>query len=144
MNTTLPAHAPQAGTDGGDWRARARCRGSDTEKFFGIDRTSIDAAKFVCRHCPVLEPCRSWALEHSDDFGVFGGLSGQERRQIRLGTPGRRGARERQQPGARTLTAAQIDAIRRDPRSSYAVSGDYGVSATTVQQIRRHQVGAAA
>lgn len=35
------------------------------------------------------------------------------------------------------LTIEQVDEIRRDTRSSYAVGADYGVSHTTIQRIRR-------
>lgn len=50
-------------------------------------------------------------------------------------------AKERSRSGERNpraeLTAGDVEAIRRDGRSSYAVSQDYPVSARTVRKIRQ-------
>jgi hypothetical protein len=42
-------------------------------------------AKAICRACPVLKACRSWALGPSgmNMTGIIGGLSEGDRRQIR-------------------------------------------------------------
>jgi WhiB family redox-sensing transcriptional regulator len=39
-------------------------------------------AKEVCRRCPVIEPCRRHALAVQEPYGVWGGLSEDERQQI--------------------------------------------------------------
>lgn len=78
-----------------DWRHRAACRDEDPELFFPIGTTGpaefqTDQAKAVCRRCPVVEDCLSWAMETGQDSGVWGGLSEDERRALK-----RRGARLR-------------------------------------------------
>ncbi|MGI5485099.1 WhiB family transcriptional regulator [Streptomyces lavendofoliae] len=74
-----------------DWRHRASCRAEDPELFFPIGTTGpallqIEEAKAVCRRCPVLEQCLTWALESGQDDGVWGGLSEDERRALKRRT----------------------------------------------------------
>ena len=71
-----------------DWRHEAACRDEDPELFFPIGNTGpalmqIEEAKAVCRRCPVVEACLTWALESGQDAGVWGGLSEDERRALR-------------------------------------------------------------
>jgi WhiB family transcriptional regulator, redox-sensing transcriptional regulator len=78
-----------------DWRDRAACLEADPELFFPIGNTGpaimqIEEAKAVCRTCPVIDTCLKWALEIGQDAGVWGGLSGDERRALK-----RRNARAR-------------------------------------------------
>jgi WhiB family transcriptional regulator, redox-sensing transcriptional regulator len=71
-----------------DWRDRAACRGADTDLFFP-DRATGSALphyrkiKLMCRDCPVRVLCLDWALEHGVDFGIWGGLTEDERRALR-------------------------------------------------------------
>ncbi len=70
------------------WRAVALCRDTDPELFFPVGTTGpaldqIAAAKAVCMQCAAREPCLEFALESNQDSGVWGGLSEEERRQIR-------------------------------------------------------------
>lgn len=80
---------PRPRTEAWDWQLRAACRGLDSEVFFrpegerGNARARREsAAKAVCRHCPVLEQCRRYALSVRELHGVWGGLSEAERRQL--------------------------------------------------------------
>lgn len=71
-----------------NWRDRSACREEDPELFFPIGNTGpallqIDEAKAVCRRCPVLERCASWALEMGEAYGVWGGMSEADRRRIK-------------------------------------------------------------
>src|SRR5213592_788757 len=55
-----------------DWRHRAVCLDEDPELFFPIGNTGpaimqIEEAKAVCRRCPVISECLSWALESGQD-----------------------------------------------------------------------------
>ncbi|MEU9340290.1 WhiB family transcriptional regulator [Streptomyces sp. NPDC048278] len=45
-------------------------------------------ARAVCRRCPVIEPCAWTAMSGPEAYGVWGGMSEVERRQLRR--PGRR------------------------------------------------------
>lgn len=67
-----------------DFRPRGACRDQDPELFFpvGTDGPALaqaEQAKAVCRRCPVINECLSWALDHQE-YGVAGGLSEVERR----------------------------------------------------------------
>jgi WhiB family transcriptional regulator, redox-sensing transcriptional regulator len=68
----------------------AACRDSDPELFFPIgtgpqDRAQVEAAKAVCAPCLVRTRCLSWALEHAQQYGVWGGLDADERRRMITG-----------------------------------------------------------
>lgn len=65
------------------WVSRAACRDMDTELFYPTRGESVREAKAVCARCPVIEECLEWALAVPEKFGIFGGLSALERRQMR-------------------------------------------------------------
>ncbi|MFG2356847.1 WhiB family transcriptional regulator [Streptomyces sp. NPDC048521] len=72
---------------GADWQARSACGGEDPELFFPIGETGpsllqIEEAKAVCRRCPVVEPCRRWAMESRETHGIWGGTSEADRRLL--------------------------------------------------------------
>jgi WhiB family redox-sensing transcriptional regulator len=78
-----------------DWRERAACINQNPELFFptGITGTALlqlEQAKRVCESCPVREDCLRWAMELGQDYGVWGGVSEEERRSLK-----RRAARKR-------------------------------------------------
>ena len=67
-----------------DWRDQAACRTEHPELFFPSGTTEqarrhLAKAKSVCHRCPVTETCLTWALETSQHYGVWGGLSEDER-----------------------------------------------------------------
>jgi WhiB family redox-sensing transcriptional regulator len=71
-----------------DWRSLAICQDTDPELFFPVGSTGlaldqIAAAKAVCMQCPARPDCLDYALDSNQDSGVWGGLSEDERRQIR-------------------------------------------------------------
>jgi WhiB family transcriptional regulator, redox-sensing transcriptional regulator len=74
-----------------DWRHRAACRDEDPELFFPIGNTGpallqIEEARAVCRRCEVVDTCLQWALESGQDAGVWGAMSGDERRALKRRT----------------------------------------------------------
>ena len=71
-----------------DWRHEALCLDEDPELFFPIGTTGpaatqVEQAKVVCRRCPAVEPCLTWALDTGQDAGVWGGTSEDERRALK-------------------------------------------------------------
>jgi WhiB family redox-sensing transcriptional regulator len=76
----------EARIDQRPWRARSACRGKPAWLFFPQrgDHETVQAAKAVCRTCPVSTECLAANLGERD--GVYGGLSGKERRNQRQGT----------------------------------------------------------
>lgn len=74
--------------DGDAWRERAACRTADPDLFFPIGATGqalvqIEAAKTICRGCPVLDACLHFALSTNQESGVWGATSEEERRKLR-------------------------------------------------------------
>jgi len=70
------------------WQDDAACNTVDPELFFPVGSTGdavpqIDAAKAICRSCPVIGRCLEFALSSRQDFGVWGGLSEDERKSLR-------------------------------------------------------------
>jgi WhiB family redox-sensing transcriptional regulator len=70
------------------WLAYAACRDSDPDLFFadtdvGSVRAQVEAAKKVCRPCPVRGTCLSWALDYGPEAGIWGGTTEEERRRLR-------------------------------------------------------------
>lgn len=74
-----------------DWRHEAACRDEDPELFFPIGNTGpaliqIEEAKRVCRSCTVMDSCLQWAMDTSQEAGVWGGMSEDDRRLARRRT----------------------------------------------------------
>jgi WhiB family redox-sensing transcriptional regulator len=71
-----------------DWQNDAACLSEDPDLFFPIGTTGdavaqIVAAKSICATCPVLSTCLEFALDSRQDYGVWGGLTEDERRSLR-------------------------------------------------------------
>jgi WhiB family redox-sensing transcriptional regulator len=65
-----------------EWMTWALCSEVDPEAFFPEKGGSPKRAKQVCAGCPVREECLSYALDNGIDWGVWGGTTREERRQI--------------------------------------------------------------
>ena len=70
------------------WRNDAACRDTDPSLFFPVGQTGpaiehIKNAKAVCDSCAVQVECLEFALMTNQDAGIWGGLTEDERRQIR-------------------------------------------------------------
>lgn len=72
-----------------NWQLASKCRGMDVEIFFHPaserrrqKQRRIDRAKAICQDCPVLEECRQQALRTREPYGIWGGLSEEERAEI--------------------------------------------------------------
>ena len=49
-----------------------------------FDFATITEAKEICRRCPLVLMCAAYAIENDEHDGVWGGLSPEDRRQLRL------------------------------------------------------------
>ncbi|GAA0585923.1 WhiB family transcriptional regulator [Kribbella sandramycini] len=70
------------------WILQAACQDEDPELFFpigtkGPSLLQIEAAKQVCRYCPVRPDCLQSALDSGLDAGIWGGLTEVERRELK-------------------------------------------------------------
>lgn len=71
------------------WQSEAKCADTNLEIFFlpfasrGETKRKAEAqAKAVCKGCPVINECLAHALRVPEEFGVWGGLSPEERKLI--------------------------------------------------------------
>ena len=72
-----------------EWQYQGACRDLDPEMFFHPDgergprrRNRENAAKAVCASCPVIAACRAHALAVQEPYGIWGGLSEDDRAVI--------------------------------------------------------------
>lgn len=93
-----PITRPAAVSESWEWQLNGACRGADGELFFhpyGEREPSRSrrerAAQAICATCPVLLECRSYALAAREPYGVWGGLTENDRVEILAG-------RERTEP----------------------------------------------
>lgn len=80
---------PGPNADLWDWQLSAACRGVDSSLFFhpegerGAARSSREqSAKEVCSRCPVRTECATHALAVREPYGVWGGLTEDEREEL--------------------------------------------------------------
>jgi WhiB family redox-sensing transcriptional regulator len=64
------------------WASHASCRFADPELFFS-DEGDAGYALRICAGCPVSEECLAWAVATRATYGVWGGTTEEERRQLR-------------------------------------------------------------
>lgn len=59
------------------------CRHHDVDTFFPGrgDMHGIARAISICRGCSVTEICLNYALESNEPFGIWGGMTGKQRRR---------------------------------------------------------------
>lgn len=74
------------------WQMVGSCRSLGSETFFHPEgergsarRNRATAAKSVCGGCPVLRQCREHALAVREPYGVWGGLTEEERQAVYAG-----------------------------------------------------------
>lgn len=72
------------------WRDRAACLGMDPEDWFPVSELEsgsvlahVEQVKGICRSCPVIESCLSWALDTQQQFGIWGGMTAKERTSLK-------------------------------------------------------------
>ncbi len=63
-----------------DWTLKARCRGMQDQLF--PDGADQKRARAVCSGCPVRTQCLAEALDNRIEWGVWGGMTERERRQL--------------------------------------------------------------
>lgn len=72
-----------------DWRSRARCRSESADAFYPPEnekgnarRLRVLRAKQICQSCPVLEPCRRYAIDTEEPHGIWGATTPEDREQL--------------------------------------------------------------
>lgn len=69
------------------WKKQANCLTVDPDLFFGEDeklqmsREDVEAARVWCIDCRVAESCLIHAFQQNERFGIWGGLTMEERKR---------------------------------------------------------------
>lgn len=62
-----------------EWQGEAACVGSDRDLFFATSPSRVARAKSICSRCPVRIPCLVEAFDNDERYGIWGGLTVEER-----------------------------------------------------------------
>ena len=80
---------PRPVADEWEWQYQGSCRELPSEMFFHPDgergprrRNRENTAKAICASCPVIAACRAHALAVQEPYGIWGGLSEDDRLAI--------------------------------------------------------------
>ena len=65
-----------------NWQDRAACFGVDPDLFFPVSEEEAGPALTFCTTCRNREECLAWALKNGERYGVWGGLTEQQRRRL--------------------------------------------------------------
>ncbi|MFE5706507.1 WhiB family transcriptional regulator [Rhodococcus koreensis] len=113
-----PTHQVLSGPEG--WRDSAACRGLEPSMFFSPDNERGTArghresrARQICQDCPVLTQCREHALTAGEQYGIWGGMTENDRK--RHTNRARRGAQRPlapPQPAPATADAPHLSSAR--------------------------------
>ena len=64
------------------WMVFGACREQDPDLFFPESVREAQQAVAICNTCPVRDECLDYSLEARERFGVWGGLTDRQRRQL--------------------------------------------------------------
>ena len=72
---------------GSDWMRRATCTRMEPDIFYPVGdgayaRAMTEIAKQACLSCPVRAECLRQALETGEQYGIWGGMTPEERRDL--------------------------------------------------------------
>jgi WhiB family redox-sensing transcriptional regulator len=113
----INTNAPSAG--------KAACRDHNPDLFFPAEdapaelvRVQEATAKAVCRSCPVAGACLSTALSQRLEFGVWGGLTAEDRKAVLASRSGTQTATtatstRTSNPSTRTVNSTKRTRVRR-------------------------------
>jgi len=64
------------------WQERAACFGVNPEVFFPPSEEEAGPALSHCGRCRIRAECLSWAIKNGERYGVWGGMTEQQRRRL--------------------------------------------------------------
>jgi WhiB family redox-sensing transcriptional regulator len=67
-----------------EWQQLAACKGMPASVFYAENPSPAcyTLAKETCKSCPVMYECQDHALTKREDYGVWGGLTEEERQSL--------------------------------------------------------------
>ncbi|WP_374118694.1 WhiB family transcriptional regulator [Streptomyces sp. 8L] len=141
-----------------DWRGQGACRTADPDLFFPDGHTiplRILEAKRICARCPIQVECRTSALKRREPYGVWGGLTEDERkvtlrkrnparrqkavaRALDLSSPERPAAKPRRPAVVRVLeTYGRVVQLRAQGLNQRSIARDLGTSSDALRVARQ-------
>lgn len=64
------------------WINEVACKPEQMELFFSELKSKVAKAKAICDTCPVKLECLEFALNDKIEFGIFGGVTPDERKAM--------------------------------------------------------------
>lgn len=64
------------------WMVFGSCRDRDPDIFFPETSRQAREAIAICNACPVRDECLEYSLEARERFGIWGGMTDKQRRQL--------------------------------------------------------------
>ena len=64
------------------WQLQANCDETNTELFFSKLESKVAKAKALCGSCAVAKECLQFAIDTKIEFGIFGGVTADERKVL--------------------------------------------------------------
>jgi WhiB family redox-sensing transcriptional regulator len=64
------------------WQDAAACFGIDPDVFFPTSEEEAGPALAYCSVCGIRGTCLAWALRNGERYGVWGGMTEQQRRRV--------------------------------------------------------------
>jgi WhiB family redox-sensing transcriptional regulator len=132
---------PGPNADLWDWQLRGLCRGKDSSLFFhpegerGAARSSREsAAKEICLNCPVLISCANHALKVREPYGVWGGMTEDERLEHHARQKALVRAQAAREKAARAQQAKLKEKLLRDKAAQTAAQNAAQTAAQTAAQ----------
>lgn len=71
---------PTTTLDPEPWENQAACVGRNPDWWFSDNPYTTETARTICAGCPVRLQCLAKGM--GEEFGMFGGLTGKERRKL--------------------------------------------------------------
>lgn len=65
------------------WQEDALCKQTDPDIFFAESGENYIRAERICATCPVRLECLRHALEHNEQWGIWGGCTPNERKHLK-------------------------------------------------------------
>lgn len=121
-----------------NWGQATPCRDGDPEEWFSIDNQTNQRAQDLCSGCPVLHPCRQYAL-HRNEFGVWGGTTRRHRlhTQKRLGIEPATERGPRPRPPVKALALLErSDRLRAKGLSIPAIAAQFEITEGWLKHAR--------
>lgn len=115
------------------WQDSGSCATKNPEMFYPEAGTRADDALAICNTCPARLPCLLWALAVGDNFGVWGGLTVNQRRKLMRSSDIQNHWDQRRQQRNKAIVK-----MLRTGRSIATVAEYYQVSTRTVNRVAAH------